>query len=50
MVGLQQEDDPDWRSYQQIFESNIQRLRGFDVSVASTDEVLLPEFAQYMEY
>ncbi len=50
MVGLQQEDDPDWKNYQSVFETNIQRLRGFDVSVASTDEVLLPEFTQYMEY
>ena len=50
MVGLQQEDDPDWKHYQGVFENNIQRLRGFDVSVASTDEVLLPEFTQYMNY
>ena len=49
-VGLQQEDDPDWKTYQQVFDANIQRLRAFDVSVASTDEVLLPEFSQYMEY
>lgn len=50
MVGLQQEDDPDWKTYQDVFRSHIERLRGYDVSVASTDEVLLPEFAQYMTY
>ena len=50
MVGLQQEDDPDWKTYQQIFQSNIIRLRTFDASVASTDEVLLPEWSPYMEF
>jgi hypothetical protein len=50
MVGLQQEDDPDWRTYQQVFDANIQRLRGFDVSVASTDEVLLPEWSPFQEF
>ena len=50
MVGLQQEDDPDWKTYQQIFQSNIVRLRTFDISVASTDEVLLPEWSPYMEF
>ena len=42
--------EPIIENYQSVFETNIQRLRGFDVSVASTDEVLLPEFTQYMEY
>ena len=50
MVGLQQEDDPDWKSYQQIFDSNIQRLRAFDSSVASSDEVSLPEWTPHMEF
>ncbi len=50
MVGLQQEDDPDWQRFEQTFERQMIRFRSFNPAVRADVDIPVPDFAHNMRY
>ena len=51
VVGLQQEDDPNYSSYFQVHQQNVLKMRAFDESInVISDSPILPDFTSTMDY
>lgn len=51
VVGLQQEDDPNYSSYFQVHQQNLLKMRSFDESLnVISESPLVPDFTSSMRY